>query len=127
MSASPLASFASEPSRLIGLRLIPTIETFPRVAAFTQIPAGKLAVGGAFVLGYGCLLPPPGVWPLITFSIGLITFLLTLRWKTLALARLANSAVQPGSLHCCGSGVPAGSVARSGTFSFSGHLFGVNF
>ncbi|HXY07161.1 MAG TPA: hypothetical protein VEI52_04830 [Terriglobales bacterium] len=96
MSASSVVGYASEPSRLAGLRLIPPLETYPRVVAFTQTPAGKLAIVGAFGLGYGCFLPQPSAWLLITLTLGLITFLPKLRWKLVALGTLVTTAVQPG-------------------------------
>jgi hypothetical protein len=99
MSASSVAGFASAPSRLTGLRLIPPIETYPRLVAFVQTPAGKLAIVGAFGLGSACFLLQPVAWLLITLSIGLITFLPKLRWKLVALGTLAVTAVQPGSLY----------------------------
>jgi len=99
MSAPALAGYVSEPSRRAGLRLIPPLETYPRVVAFSQTPAGKLAIVGAFALGYGCFLPQPGDWVLIALTIALITFLPKLRWTLVALGTLAVTAIQPGSTY----------------------------
>jgi len=95
--APALAGYASESSPSARLRLIPAIETYPRVVAFAQTPAGKLAIVGAFCFGYGCFLPQPADWLLITLSIGFITFLPKFRWKLVALGTLAVTVVQPSA------------------------------
>lgn len=97
MSASSAIGYVSEPSRHVGLRLIPPLETYPRAVGFPQTSAGKPAVVGAFGLGYECFLSEPSAWLLITLTIGLITVERKLRWKPVALGTLMITAVQPGS------------------------------
>jgi len=92
--APALARPSSEPGSR--LRLIPSIERYSAVVAFAQRPAGKLAIVGAFSLGYGCFLPQPDAWMLVTVSIALITFLPKLRWRLVALATLSAIVLQPG-------------------------------
>ena len=78
-------------------RLIPSIEQYPRVVAFAQTPAGKLALVGAFAFGWALFLPQPADWIVVTISVGLITFLPKLRWKFVAFGTLALTVVQPGA------------------------------
>jgi len=94
--APALAGSAPAPGRVARLRLIPSIETYPRVVAFAQTPAGKLAIVGAFSIGYGCFLPQPMDWLLVALSIGLITVLPGFRWQLVALGTLSLTWVQPG-------------------------------
>ncbi|HLK34542.1 MAG TPA: hypothetical protein VKT29_15710 [Terriglobales bacterium] len=76
MSAAAVAVRVPERTRPRSrLRVIPPIETFPRFVSFAQTPAGKVALVGAFGLGYGCFLPQPGEWLTVTLTLGLISFL----------------------------------------------------
>ncbi|HYA26123.1 MAG TPA: hypothetical protein VEF05_18320 [Terriglobales bacterium] len=95
--APALAGYASEPRPSPRLRLIPAIETYPRVVAFAQTPAGKVAIVGAFGLGYGCFLPQPADWLLVALSIALITSFPKSRWKLVAFGTLAVTVVQPAA------------------------------
>jgi len=95
--APALALNAAESSPSPRLRLIPVIETYPKVVAFAQTPAGKVAIAGAFSLGYGCFLPQPADWLVVTLSIALITAFPKLRWKLVAFGTLALTVVQPGA------------------------------
>lgn len=95
--APALAGYASEASHGPRLRLIPAIETYPKVVAFAQTPAGKVAIAGAFILGYGCFLPQPAEWLMVALSIALITAFPNSRWKLVAFGTLAVTVVQPGA------------------------------
>ena len=61
------------------LRLIPSIEKYPRLVAFAQTFAGKLAVWGLFVAGLWYLLPTLQEW--LPLSIGLLLIVLLPRWR----------------------------------------------
>jgi len=93
--APALASYTSEASPAPRLRLIPAIETYARVVAFAQTPAGKVAIVGAFTLGYGCFLPQPADWLLVASTTALITSFPKSRWKLVAFGTLALTVVQP--------------------------------
>ena len=85
-----------------GLRLIPPIEKYPKVVAFAQTPAGKLAIVGTYGLCVGFFLPDPWVWLLTTVVLGLITF--SPRWRRMLVAggTLVVTAVQTRSPYFLG-------------------------
>jgi hypothetical protein len=93
MSAPALAVSIPQRSSVPGLRLIPPIETYPKIIAFTQTPAGKLAVVGAFGIAYGAFLPQPWEWLLITVTLALTTFLPQWRRIFVAAGTLAVAAL----------------------------------
>lgn len=95
-SAPALAGDVSQSKPVRRLRLIPALETYPKVVAFAQTPAGKLAIVGGYSLGYGCFLPPPMEWLLVAVGVALLTFLPKFRWKLVALATLALTWTQTG-------------------------------
>lgn len=102
MSAPALAVDALGNRRPAGLRLIPPIETYPKVVAFAQNPAGKLAIVGVFGLGMGLFLPDPWIWLLTTIALGLITFLPQWRRMLVAAGTLAVTAAQARSPYFLG-------------------------
>ena len=96
-AAAPAFAAPSIQENSTRVRLIPSIERYPRVVAFSQTPAGKLAIVGAFALGWALFLPQPADWMVVTLSVGLITFMPKLRWKLVAFGTLALTVVQPGA------------------------------
>jgi hypothetical protein len=99
MTAPAPVVYTPERDRLRGLRLIPPIDKYPRVVAFAQTPAGKLAIVGVFGIAYGCFLPPAWEWVLITITLFLTTFLPKWRGIMVAGGTLAVTAVHLPWLH----------------------------
>jgi len=78
-------------------RLIPRIETFPRVVAFAQTVVGKLVLLAAFGLGLRFFYSFAGVVQLL-LPLALITFMPEYRRFVLALAPLCLLLVQPDNV-----------------------------
>ncbi len=78
-------------------RLIPRIETFPRVVAFAQTVTGKLVLLAAFGLGLRFFDSLAGVLQLL-LPLALITFMPEYRRFVLALAPLCLLMVQPDNV-----------------------------
>ncbi|HTV14754.1 MAG TPA: hypothetical protein VME68_08570 [Acidobacteriaceae bacterium] len=69
-------------------RLIPRLETYPRIVAFAQSTLGKIVLLGLFTAGMRYFLPDLNVTLRFVFVFGFITFLPDLRWPVLTLCPL---------------------------------------
>ena len=99
MSTPALVVATPERNRPRGLRLIPPIDKYPKAVTFAQTPGGKLAIVAAFGIAYGCFLPPPREWLLITITLVLTTFLPKWRRVFVAGGTLAVTALHVPWLH----------------------------
>jgi len=72
--------------RLANFRLIPRLETYPKVVAFAQTAPGKVAILAAFALGQRYFLPAFSSTLPLTLIFSLITFMPEYRRFILAIA-----------------------------------------
>jgi len=84
--AAQMKSPGSMRSRLAEFRLIPRLETFPRVVSFAQTEPGKVTLLAAFALGSRYFLPDFSSTLPLTFILALITFMPEYRRFILAVA-----------------------------------------
>jgi hypothetical protein len=97
MHASTTASAALERGKLADLRLIPPVETHPRVVAFAQTFAGKLTIWGLFVGFFWFFHQSTLQWTPVALSLLLLTLLPKWRWRIVAVSALAVAAMQTKS------------------------------
>ncbi len=84
--AAPMKSPGSMRSRLAEFRLIPRLETYPRVVSFAQTAPGKVILLAAFALGMRYFLPNLFSALSLTLMLGLMTFMPENRRIVLAVA-----------------------------------------
>jgi hypothetical protein len=84
--ASKTSSLGSISARLAGFRLIPRLETYPRVVAFAQTAPGKVIMLALFGLGLLLSFFDLRTVLLLIFALALVTFLPSYRRLILAVA-----------------------------------------
>jgi hypothetical protein len=84
--AAQMKSPGSMSNRLAEFRLIPRLETFPRVVSFAQTTPGKVTILAAFALGLRYFLPDFASTLPLTFILALMTFMPEYRRFILAVA-----------------------------------------
>jgi hypothetical protein len=99
MSAITVAPPVLERNQPTGPRLIPSIETYPKLVLFAQTQIGKLAIWGLFVLGLLYFLRTPLEWLPTAVILLLITFLPKWRWILVTAGTLAVTGIQTRSLY----------------------------
>ena len=90
MQTTATAPVVFDRSQLADLRLIPSIEKYPKLVLFAQTGVGKITVWGLFVLGLWYFFRTPIQWIPITVSLLLITLLPKWRWNLVAACTLRN-------------------------------------
>jgi len=100
MHATTTASAVLERGKLADFRLIPPVETYPKVVAFAQTFVGKLAVWGLFVVAFWFFHQTPLEWSPVALSLLLLTLLPKWRWTIVACSTVALAALQTQSPNC---------------------------
>ena len=80
------------------LRLIPRIETYPKLLDFAQTHSGKVAIWSVFVAGLIYFLRSTRDWLPVAIALLLISVLPRYRWLLVALSTLVITGLQSGSL-----------------------------
>ena len=97
MHATTTASAALERGTLADFRLIPPVETYPKVVAFAQTFVGKLAVWGLFVAAFWFFHPTALQWSPIALSLLFLTLLPNWRWNIVAVSTVAVTGIEAKS------------------------------
>jgi hypothetical protein len=102
MHATTTASAVLERGKFADFRLIPPVETYPKLLVFTQTVVGKLIVWGLFVFALWFFQRTPLQWASIALSLLLLTLLPKWRWNIVAGCTLAVTAIQTQSPYFLG-------------------------